>query len=193
MLFFLSNICSEKEMELKKYSLGIDIGGTFTDIVLLDMETGSYVPHKELTTPDEPEVGVIRGIDCVLDTYAIQPSEIARIVHATTLFTNALIERRGANTGLITTHGFKDILEIGRERRYDLYDNFLELLQPLVPSAQRLEVTERIGPDGEIVQALDQQALLKAVQCLDKLEVESIAIAFLHAYKNPEHEQLAVE
>lgn len=178
---------------MKKYSLGIDIGGTFTDIVLLDMETGRYATHKELTTPNEPEIGVIRGIHWVLNTHAIEPSSISRIVHATTLFTNALIERRGANTGLITTAGFKDVLEIGRERRYDLYDNFLELLQPLVPSSLRLEVEERMDPNGEIIHPLDEQALLTAAQTLDDMGVESIAVAFLHAYKNPKHEHLALK
>ncbi|SSW68257.1 Acetophenone carboxylase gamma subunit [Achromobacter veterisilvae] len=175
------------------YSLGVDIGGTFTDIVLLDVQSGDHFSHKELTTPDQPELGVLRGVRILLKRCAVQPQQVVRVVHATTLFTNALIERRGAVTGMITTEGFRDVLEIGRERRYDLYDNFLELIEPLVPRELRLEVAERTEPDGSISRPLDRDQLLAAGQKLKTLGVESIAVAFLHSYRNPEHETAAVQ
>ena len=178
---------------MSKFSLGVDIGGTFTDIVLLDTGSGQHYSHKELTTPEQPEIGVMRGVKTLLARCGAAPGSIVRVVHATTLFTNALIERRGARTGLITTQGFRDVLEIGRERRYDLYDNFLELIQPLVPRDLRVEVAERMGPDGGVIQALDEAGVIACARRLAGQGVESIAVAFLHAYKNPAHEALAVE
>jgi len=177
---------------LKSYSLGVDIGGTFTDIVLLDTNTGDHYSHKELTTPEQPEVGVLRGMQVLLHRCGVEASQVQRVVHATTLFTNALIERRGARTGLITTAGFRDVLEIGRERRYDLYDNFLELIEPLVPRHLRLEVDERLDPRGVVLRPLDREQVLKAAHALQEQGVESIAVAFLHSYCNPEHEEQAV-
>ncbi|RYI92608.1 MAG: hydantoinase/oxoprolinase family protein, partial [Acetobacteraceae bacterium] len=103
-------------------AIAIDIGGTFTDIVLYDDTTGRFSAHKELTTPDDPAQGVVTGIRHLFDREGTQAAEVTRVVHATTLFTNALIERRGAATGLITTAGFRDTLEIGHERKYELYD-----------------------------------------------------------------------
>jgi N-methylhydantoinase A len=113
------------------YSLGIDIGGTFTDLVLYDEERGSYRSHKELTTPQDPTEGVIAGLRHLFEREQIPFAALRRVVHATTLFTNALIERKGALTGVITTEGFRDVLEIGRERKYELYDIFIELPTPL--------------------------------------------------------------
>ncbi|MGE4339951.1 MAG: hydantoinase/oxoprolinase family protein, partial [Pigmentiphaga sp.] len=162
-------------------------------IVLLDLASGHHESHKELTTPDEPEVGVMSGIQRLLARQGIAPSQIVRVVHATTLFTNALIERKGARTGLITTQGFRDVLEIGRERRYDLYDNFLELIEPLAPRDLRREVSERMRPDGSIDRPLDLDQLERETDALVADGVESIAVAFLHSYRNPLHETQAVE
>ena len=178
---------------MNRYSLGVDIGGTFTDIVLLDLASGHHESHKELTTPDAPEVGVMSGIQKLLARQDVPPSQIVRVVHATTLFTNALIERKGARTGLITTQGFRDVLEIGRERRYDLYDNFLDLIEPLVPRDLRREVDERMRPDGSIDRPLDLKQLEREADALIADGVESIAVAFLHSYRNPLHEAQAVE
>jgi len=178
---------------MHEFSLGIDIGGTFTDIVLLDVRAGQHYSHKELTTAQQPEVGVMRGVQTLLARCHVQTDHIVRVVHATTLFTNALIERRGARTGLITTQGFRDVLEIGRERRYDLYDNFLELIPPLVPRDLRLEVAERMGPDGQPIHPLDETDVLACAQQLVSQGVESIAVAFLHAYQNPDHEMRAAK
>jgi N-methylhydantoinase A len=116
-------------------ALAIDIGGTFTDIVLYDDATGRFAAHKELTTPSDPARGVVAGIQHLFAAEKVEAVSVDRVVHATTLFTNALIERRGAVTGLLTTQGFRDTLEIGHERKYELYDLHLPMPQPLVRRA----------------------------------------------------------
>ncbi|MDB5316270.1 MAG: apc3 2 [Rhodospirillales bacterium] len=176
---------------MARYSLGIDIGGTFTDLVLLDPETGRTAIWKESTTPDDPSRGAMHGLARLLDTSRIAAAEIVRVVHATTLFTNALIERKGAATGLLTTAGFRDILEIGRERKYELYDLFLEMPKPLVPRPWRRDVPERLNADGSIETPLDIEAVLAEVGELAAAGVTSLAICFLHAYANPVHEHAA--
>jgi N-methylhydantoinase A len=173
------------------YSLGIDIGGTFTDLVLYDEERGSYRSHKELTTPQDPTEGVIAGLRHLFEREQIPFAALRRVVHATTLFTNALIERKGALTGVITTEGFRDVLEIGRERKYELYDIFIELPTPLVRRSLRLEVPERMSPAGVVEIPLDCDALVGCAETLVDKGVQSIAIIFLHAYANPAQEQLA--
>ncbi|MCW8087373.1 hydantoinase/oxoprolinase family protein [Sabulicella glaciei] len=174
-------------------SLGIDIGGTFTDLVLLDPSDGRAVIWKESTTPDEPARGAMTGVERLLAKAGVPASRVGRVVHATTLFTNALIERKGAPTGLLTTAGFADVLEIARERKYELYDLFLEMPQPLVPRPWRREAPERLGPDGTVERALDVAAMLDEVAALVAQGVESLGICFLHAYANPEHERQAAE
>ena len=175
------------------YALGIDIGGTFTDIVVYDAARGTSAAHKELTTPDAPHRGVISGIQKLFGAEGIAYKEVSRVVHATTLFTNALIERKGAPTGLITTAGFRDTLELRREHKYELYNLFMELPRPLVRRSLRLEAPERIGPDGKVEQPLDVKALLVAAAKLKAAGVSSLAIAFLHAYANATHEVQARE
>lgn len=172
-------------------SLGIDIGGTFTDIVAYDQETGRVWKGKELTTPDDPSRGVLSAIQNLFS----DKDEIAslyRIVHATTLFTNALIERKGAKVGLITTAGFRDVLEIGNERKFELYDVFINMPRPLVPRELRAEAPERVGPDGEILQGLNETALLEQVEHLRTMGIDALAVSFLHAYANPAHEIAAL-
>jgi N-methylhydantoinase A len=170
-------------------SLGIDIGGTFTDLVIHDPANGRAVIWKESTTPDDPARGAIEGTRKVLAKAGVKPEQIGRVVHATTLFTNALIERKGARTGLLTTAGFRDVLEIGRERKYELYDLFIEMPKPLVPRPWRREATERLAPDGSVEKPLDVDSALNEVAALVKDGVESLAICFLHAYANPAHER----
>jgi N-methylhydantoinase A len=172
-------------------SLGIDIGGTFTDLVIHCHTSGQRHALKVLTTHDDPRRGAMSGIATLLRTHAIAPGSIARVVHATTLFTNALIERKGAATGVITTAGFRDTLEIGRERKYALYDLGIELPAPLVPRDLRLEVSERCRADGSVLRALEAGELRAAVDTLRARNVGSVAILFLHAYANPAHEQEA--
>ncbi len=181
------------EMSQKQYALGIDIGGTFTDVVLYDQDEGSVFSHKELTTPDEPTTGALRGVQVLLAREGVTGDQISRVVHATTLFTNALIERRGAKTGLITTKGFRDTLEMRREFKYDLYDLFIELPSPLVPRALRMEVQERMRPNGEVDTPLDEEGVLRAARALVEQGAASIAIVFLHAYANGAHERRARE
>jgi N-methylhydantoinase A len=174
-------------------SLGIDIGGTFTDLVILDSVSGEAAVWKESTTPDDPSRGAMLGLENLLRQSAIAPQRIGRVVHATTLFTNALIERKGAPTGLITTAGFADVLEIGRERKYELYDLFLEMPAPLVARPWRREVPERLAADGSVEIPLDLEALLHQAEALVADGVRSLAICFLHAYANPVHERAAAE
>jgi N-methylhydantoinase A len=176
-------------MSTAPLSLGIDIGGTFTDLVIHDPRDGRAIIWKESTTPDDPARGAILGTRKVLAKAGANPEQIGRVVHATTLFTNALIERKGARTGLLTTAGFRDVLEIGRERKYELYDLFIEMPKPLVPRPWRREARERLAPDGSVEIALDVNAALAEVADLVKDGVESLAICFLHAYANAAHER----
>src|SRR5262245_66367428 len=136
------------------YSLGIDIGGTFTDIVVYDHARGRQHNRKLLTTHDDPARAVAAGVEGLLRRHHLPARDFTRVVHATTLFTNALIERRGAVTGLITTAGFRDTLEIGRERKFELYDLNIAKPEPLVPRNLRLEVDERVKADGSVKTAL---------------------------------------
>jgi len=170
-------------------SLGIDIGGTFTDVVIHDPRDGRAVIWKESTTPDDPSRGALVGTRRVLEKAGARPGQIGRVVHATTLFTNALIERKGARTGLLTTAGFRDVLEIARERKYELYDLFIEMPKPLVPRAWRREAVERLAADGSVEKKLDVEAALAEVAQLVEQGVESLAICFLHSYANPAHER----
>ena len=178
-------------MTTNAYSLGIDIGGTFTDIVAYSHATGLSLSHKELTTADAPYKGVISGVQKLFAREKIAFADITRVIHATTLFTNALIERKGAPTGLITTAGFRDTLEMAREHKYELYDLHIELPKPLVPRHLRHEVPERTGPDGAIQTPLDDKAVLAAAAKLLADGVNSVAIVFLHSYANAKHEQRA--
>ncbi|MEK7388043.1 MAG: hydantoinase/oxoprolinase family protein [candidate division NC10 bacterium] len=170
------------------YSLGIDIGGTFTDIVVYDHDTGRQWSRKVLTTHDDPSRAVVSGVAAVLNGGRLEPSRFTRVVHATTLFTNALIERTGAPTGLLTTAGFADTLEIGRERKYELYDLNLAKPEPLVARNRRLEVAERTKADGSVARRLDRKEVAARAAELVKAGVTSIAVVFLHAYANPRHE-----
>jgi N-methylhydantoinase A len=170
-------------------SLGIDIGGTFTDVVIHDPRDGRAVIWKESTTPDDPSRGAMEGTRRVLEKAGARPKQIGRVVHATTLFTNALIERKGARTGLLTTAGFRDVLEIGRERKYELYDLFIEMPKPLVPRPWRREAMERLAADGSVEKKLDLTAALAEVAELVEQGAESLAICFLHSYANPAHER----
>jgi N-methylhydantoinase A len=169
-------------------ALGIDIGGTFTDIVVYDHDRGRQLNRKVLTTHDDPARGVAAGVAGLLAREALDPAAFTRVVHATTLFTNALIERKGARTGLLTTAGFADTLEIGRERKFELYDLNIARPEPLVPRDLRLEVAERTRADGSVARRLAAAEVARAAQRLVARGVTSIAVVFLHAYVNPRHE-----
>src|SRR5271170_4891038 len=169
---------------MARYRLGIDIGGTFTDFVLEDVERGTLRLGKTLTTPLDPSDGVIVGLEKLLATSGVAANDIGVIIHGTTLATNAVIQRTGARTGLLTTAGFIDVLAIGREARYDHYDLQLELPEPLVPRALRRGVVERIDSDGNVAIPLDLDQLAGEVAALRTAGVQSIAVCYLHAYKN---------
>src|SRR5215470_6104865 len=171
--------------------LSADIGGTFTDIVL-DRGHARW-SRKLLTTHGAPEQAVLRGISEILNAAEIHASDVAWFVHGTTLATNALIERRGARTALLATEGFRDVLEIGDEGRYDAMDLRLEKRQPLVPRELRFTVPERLSARGEVLIPLDRDALDPVIDAFRANEVESLAIGFLHAYADPQHERLARE
>ena len=169
--------------------VGIDIGGTFTDIVVIDDVTGRVEQGKVPTTYPDPSQGVIRGLQDVLQLCSVSPMEVGGIVHGTTLVANAVIQRQGAKTALLTTKGYRDILEIGRELKYDLYDLQQDRAEPLVPRFWRREVNERVSPDGAVVHPLRLEELPPVARELALGGVESIAVALIHAYAHPSHEQ----
>ncbi len=173
--------------------LSIDIGGTFTDLVLYDLKEGHVRVGKVLTSYPDPAKAVLAGVSKLLANESIHADDIERVIHGTTLVTNALIERRGAKTALLTTRGFRDALEIGNEGRYDIYDLALVKPKPLVERRWRLEVSERIHASGQPIQKLNTTELEEVCLFLKKETVQSIAISFLHAFTNPVHELAAAD
>jgi 5-oxoprolinase (ATP-hydrolysing) len=176
-----------------RYQVGLDIGGTFTDFVLLDRSNDQLQLHKALTTPEDPAVGALEGLQELLAVAGIGLGQIESLLHGTTLVTNAVIERRGKPTGLLTTRGFRDVLEMGHEQRYDIYDLFLAYPEPIVPRRHRLELDERLDRDGEVLRALDLRQVDEQVDRLVEDGVEALAVCLLHSYRNPTHERAVVE
>ena len=171
--------------------LGIDIGGTFTDLVL---ECGKQqFSHKLLTTPRAPERAVIDGIRTILNEARVDPNALSLIIHGTTLATNAIIERKGAKTALLVTEGFRDSVEMAYENRFDQYDLEIERPTPLVPRFLRWPVTERIGPKGQVWTALDEGTVRALLPKLKAEKIESVAVGFLHSYANPANERRVAE
>jgi N-methylhydantoinase A len=173
----------------RRYRVGVDIGGTFTDLVLIDDATGERAIGKILTTPKDPSDAVEKGLAELLEREGIKASQIGTIVHGTTLVTNALIERKGARTALLTTEGFRDAISIGTEHRYDMYDIFIEKPEPLVPRSLRYGVRERMLDDGSVAIRLDEDQLREIVVELREREVGAVAVSFLHSFRNPAHER----
>jgi N-methylhydantoinase A/oxoprolinase/acetone carboxylase beta subunit len=172
----------------KFYRLGCDIGGTFTDFVLLNDQTGEIQINKCLTTPKDPSDAVEQGIVEMERNTPDFVGKLDEVIHGTTLVINSIIERKGAKTGLITTKGFRDVLELGREIRYAPYDIFAEFPRPLVPRRLRLEVDERIRSDGTVLKALDAEEARGVVDTLIRMGVESIAVCLINSFENPGHE-----
>lgn len=170
------------------WALGVDVGGTFTDFVGIDSVGRAYV-HKQLTTPSDPSLSVLTGSAVMAKHAGTALEELQRIVHGTTLVANSLIERRGARTALVTTVGYRDAIEIGREARYDLYDLQLERPLPVVPRSLRFEVSERIRSDGSVLEPLAESECARVVGLLREHRIESVAICLLNSYANPEHER----
>ncbi|MEZ5921282.1 MAG: hydantoinase/oxoprolinase N-terminal domain-containing protein [Parvularculaceae bacterium] len=182
----------ESAYRKNKARLAVDIGGTFTDVAL-ERGDGSLITAKVLTTPRAPEEGVIAGVAEALAKANIKPVDIGVIIHGTTLATNALIEKRGAKTALITTEGHRDSLEMAYENRFEQYDVNIDRPPPLVPRWLRLPVRERMNAAGEIVLPLDERTVEALVPALERNEVESLAIGLLHSYANPAHEARVAE
>jgi len=171
--------------------VAVDIGGTFTDVVL--QTGGRLVTIKVLTTHSEPADGVMEGLGQVLDRAGVEPGDIGVVLHGTTLATNALIERRGARTALITTEGHRDVLEMAFENRFEQYDVNIDRPQPLIPRRWRLPVAERMNAAGEVLSPLSTDAVSALVPLLVGHGIESVAVGFLHGYANAAHEQLVRE
>ncbi len=178
-------------MAVANYRLGVDIGGTFTDVVLEG--TGLSASAKVLTTQTAPEAAIIEGIARVCASAGVAPGQIAQLIHGTTLATNALIERRGAKTALITTQGFRDVIEMRTESRFEQYDLNLKLPEPLLPRQRRYTLRERIGALGEVLIPLARQEVEALADDLARAGYESIAVGFLHSYLNDAHERMVRE
>ena len=176
----------------RAYRIGVDIGGTFTDIVALSAD-GSVLTRKVSSTPDDYGQGILDGLDAVLREAGIAPADVGDVVHATTVATNAVLEGKGAKTGLVTTAGFRDVLEMRRIRVPDMYNLDYRKPAPLVPRRWRREVVERMGPRGEVRTALDEGSARDAARRLRDEGVEAVAVALLHAYANPAHELRVAE
>jgi N-methylhydantoinase A len=174
------------------YRVGADIGGTFTDLLLVGAD-GQAVIDKTLTTPGDPSQAVETAMRTALDADVAKVGERGTLVHGTTLVTNALIERKGAPTALLTTAGFRDAVEIGREHRYELYDLKLEMPRPLVPRYLRFDVPERIGADGSVLQPLDEAFVTRLVAELRDKGITAIAVSYLNSFRNPAHERRTLE
>ena len=170
--------------------IGVDIGGTFTDIVLAD-DDGSLLVSKTSSTPHDPGVAVLTGVAQLLASARVSPADVVEVVHGTTVASNTILQKTGARTGLVTTRGFRDVLEIGRIRTPDLYDLTWDKPVPLVERRHRLEVDERMAADGSVVRPLDRAAVASAADRLRAAGITSIAICFLHSYANPAHEREA--
>jgi N-methylhydantoinase A len=173
------------------YRVGVDIGGTFTDLILIDASTGAFLLGKELTTPDDPSRAVETVLAEALKRAGVDASQIRHLVHGTTLVTNAVIERKGARTALLTTQGFRDSIEIGRENRYELYDLMLEKPESIVPRWLRIDVPQRTLSDGSTATPLDAGFVERVGRELKAAGVEAVAIAFLHSFANPADERAA--
>lgn len=172
------------------FALGVDIGGTFTDLALLDRATGRLAVGKVLTSYGDFAKAVLEGIHRLFADQGLPPEAVHSVIHGTTLATNALIERRGARTALLVTRGFRDILEMGRESRYDIYDIGIEFPPPLVPRALVFEVTERMDRQGQVVVPLHAGEVRAVAADLHARGVGAVAVCLLHAFRNPEHERL---
>ncbi len=178
-------------MKPKSYRVGVDIGGTFTDLIVVNDQTGAFAVGKVLTTPSDPSQAVETVLVETLRRAGIDPAEIQTLVHGTTLVTNAIIERKGARTALLTTAGFRDSIEIGRENRYDLYDLMLEAPRPLVPRYLRFDIPQRTLADGSTLHELDEAHVERLGRELAERAIEAVAIVFLHSFSNPSAERAA--
>ena len=173
--------------------LGVDVGGTFTDFVVFDPESGSFSVGKTLTTPQDLALGIIRGTREAAERSGFEVRDISQVTYGTTLVANLLLERKGVRVGLVATEGFRDILETGTEQRYDMYDLTARRAEPLVPRNLRRTVRERVGWDGEVLVPLEPSSLAPILSRFEAYGVETVAVALLHSYRNPSHERMVRE
>jgi len=177
--------------------IGVDVGGTFTDLVLSDTERDLTVIHKVPTTPADPSAGVLAGIRELCERHGIAPADVGHVFHGTTIATNAVLENRGARTGMVTTKGYRDIIHVGRHQRPEHYSIMQEVPwqdRPLVQRRHRKGVSERIAPPrGEVLVPLDEDEVREAARALKAEGVEAIAVCFLFSYIDPRHEERARE
>jgi N-methylhydantoinase A/oxoprolinase/acetone carboxylase beta subunit len=174
----------------RRLALSFDVGGTFTDFTLVDLSSGSVLAeHKVPTDPVDPARSSLQGWRDLVGDGRLDPADLAMVVHATTLVTNAVIERKGAPTALLTTAGHKDLLTFGRDQMYDIYDLFAPPADPLVPREWRIEAEERLTRDGDVLEPLNPEQIVEAIRPLVESGVEAIAVGFLHSYLKPEHEE----
>jgi N-methylhydantoinase A len=173
--------------------IGVDVGGSFTDFVLSDTEKAEFRFFKVSSTPHDPSIAIAEGVKEMLRIFDADPAEVGFFGHGTTVATNMIIERRGVATGLITTRGFRDVLAIGRQTRPALFDYSVVKPPALVDRYRRLEVDERVNAKGDVTSPLNEEQMADVVRKLKDLDVESVAISFLHSYRNPKHEQLVKE
>lgn len=176
-------------MEQETYRLGCDIGGTFTDFVLVNNVTGEFHTNKCLTTPSDPSDAIEQGIRELTEILPDFVDHVEEIIHGTTLVINAIIERKGAKTALITTKGFRDILELGREKRYDAYDIFSEYPEPIVPRSDRVEVDERLTFDGRVLKDVNEKEVVSILKDMKKKGMESVAVCLINSYENAVNEK----
>jgi N-methylhydantoinase A len=172
---------------ISRFRIAVDIGGTFTDIALLT-DTGLIHQSKISSTPADPSIAVVEGVAQLLAELSIDPSAVAEVLHGTTVGSNTILQRKGARTGLITTRGFRDVLEIGRIRMPDMFDLTWDKPAPLVARRHRLEVVERMAADGSVVEPLSEASVVIAGEALMAQDIEAVAIAFINSYRNPAHE-----
>lgn len=171
------------------YMIGVDVGGTFTDFSVFDSETKRLFHYKHSSTPDDPSRSIVSGIHYILESEGIDPVAVEYLAHGTTVATNALIEKRGARMGLITTKGFKDLMEIGNQKRPSLYDLLKEKPESLIPSGLKCEVEERLLHDGSVKIPLNEEDVRKAVRFFQEQNVTTIAVCTLFSFINPAHER----
>ena len=176
---------------LRRLRIGVDVGGTFTDLALVDEASGRITFHKVPSTPADPSIAIENGVRGLLQKADARPDEVAFLGHGTTVATNMVIERKGARTGMLTTSGFRDVLEVARQTRPHLYNYDITRPAPLVPRRRRLEISERLAAEGSVLRPLDESEVARAGEALLAAGVESIAICFLHAWRDPVHERAA--
>lgn len=170
------------------YMIGVDVGGTFTDFSVFNLETGELFHYKDSSTPGDPSRAIVKGVKDVLEIKEAQAQDVVYLAHGTTVGTNALIEKKGARVGLITTEGFKDLMEIGNQKRPSLYDLQAQKPVPLIPSGCNIGVRERIRYDGSVYTPLDEENVRQAVRQLKQYGVQAIAVCTLFSFINPAHE-----